>query len=258
MLFIDEIHRFNKSQQAALPSKASENGTLVLIGRRRRTRRSRCISPPALEPYTSSNPHAGGPENLLDRALGEDDNKGRWSRPRGEELVTQSGRDARVMLNTLEVAYDISGLWGRRRRDHAGRRSGGVSDTSLQIRQGGGEHYNTISALIKSVRGSDPDAAVYYLARMLEAGRTRNSSRGGLSSSPSEDIGKRREPYALTLATAAFTAVDYVGMPEGEPDTRTGGDVPRAARRVMGLVQGDSERFFGGEEKARGGDTDAP
>ena len=116
------------------------------------------------------------------------------------------------MLNALEVAFDIS----------EARESYDISrDTVREAYQtrhyrydrAGEEHYNTISAFIKSVRGSEPDAALYYLARMLEAGEDPKFIARRLIVLASEDIGNA-EPYALTLATASFTAVDYVGMPE--------------------------------------------
>jgi putative ATPase len=216
VLFIDEIHRFNKSQQAAL-LKSVENGTLVLVGATTENPSFEVISPLlsrssvyVLESLTREDLAA-----LLDRALEEDEIiKGTSVTPDArEELITQSGGDARVMLNTLEVAYDISDFG-----------EGGAEITRDLVREAyqthhyrydraGEEHYNTISAFIKSVRGSDPDAAVYYLARMLEAGEDPKFIARRLIVLASEDIGNA-EPYALTLATAAFTAVDYVGMPE--------------------------------------------
>lgn len=216
VLFIDEIHRFNKSQQAAL-LKSVENGTLVLIGATTENPSFEVISPLlsrssvyVLESLTPEDLAA-----LLDRALEEDEIiKGTSVTPDArEELITQSGGDARVMLNTLEVAYDISDFG-----------EGSAVITRDLVREAyqthhyrydraGEEHYNTISAFIKSVRGSDPDAAVYYLARMLEAGEDPKFIARRLIVLASEDIGNA-EPYALTLATAAFTAVDYVGMPE--------------------------------------------
>ena len=216
VLFIDEIHRFNKSQQAAL-LKSVENGTLVLIGATTENPSFEVISPllSRSSVYVLESLTREDLETLLDRALEEDEIiKGTVVTPEArEELVTQSGGDARVMLNTLEVAYDISDFG-----------DGGAEITRDVVREAyqthhyrydraGDEHYNTISAFIKSVRGSDPDAAVYYLARMLEAGEDPKFIARRLIVLASEDIGNA-EPYALTLATAAFTAVDYVGMPE--------------------------------------------
>lgn len=216
VLFIDEIHRFNKSQQAAL-LKSVENGTLVLIGATTENPSFEVISPLlsrssvyVLESLTREDLAA-----LLDRALEEDEIiKGTVVTPEArEELITQSGGDARVMLNTLEVAYDISdfGEDGSEITRDLVREA--YQTHHYRYDRAGEEHYNTISAFIKSVRGSDPDAAVYYLARMLEAGEDPKFIARRLIVLASEDIGNA-EPYALTLATAAFTAVDYVGMPE--------------------------------------------
>ncbi len=216
VLFIDEIHRFNKSQQAAL-LKSVENGTLVLIGATTENPSFEVISPllSRSSVYVLESLTREDLENLLDRALGEDEIiKGTLVTPEArEELVTQSGGDARVMLNTLEVAYDISdfGEDGAEITRDVVREA--YQTHHYRYDRAGDEHYNTISAFIKSVRGSDPDAAVYYLARMLEAGEDPKFIARRLIVLASEDIGNA-EPYALTLATAAFTAVDYVGMPE--------------------------------------------
>ncbi len=214
VLFIDEIHRFNKSQQAAL-LKSVENGTLVLVGATTENPSFEVISPHlsrcrvyVLESLTDEDL-----EKILDKAFKEDEFIGETTiTPEAkEELIRQSGGDARIMLNALEVAVDISDL----------RESLIDRDTIREAYQthhyrydrAGEEHYNTISAFIKSVRGSDPDGAVYYLARMLEAGEDPKFIARRLIVLASEDIGNA-EPYSLSLATAAFTAVDYVGMPE--------------------------------------------
>ncbi len=214
VLFIDEIHRFNKSQQAAL-LKSVENGTLVLVGATTENPSFEVISPLlsrcrvyVLEALTEEDL-----EKILDKAFSQDDLMGEATiTPEAkEELIRQSSGDARIMLNALEVAVDISDL----------RESLIDRDTIREAYQthhyrydrAGEEHYNTISAFIKSVRGSDPDAAVYYLARMLEAGEDPKFIARRLIVLASEDIGNA-EPYSLSLATAAFTAVDYVGMPE--------------------------------------------
>ena len=215
VLFIDEIHRFNKSQQAAL-LKSVENGTLVLIGATTENPSFEVISPLlsrcgvyVLESLTEKDLLA-----ILDKALSKDEvlKQAVLNEEAQEELIRQSGGDARTMLNALEVAFDIS----------ESRESYDISrDTIREAYQtrhyrydrAGEEHYNTISAFIKSVRGSEPDAALYYLARMLEAGEDPKFIARRLIVLASEDIGNA-EPYALTHATAAFTAVDYVGMPE--------------------------------------------
>ncbi|MEX0999753.1 MAG: replication-associated recombination protein A [Thermodesulfobacteriota bacterium] len=214
VLFIDEIHRFNKSQQAAL-LKSVENGTLVLVGATTENPSFEVISPllSRCRVYVLESLTDEDLEKILDKAFKEDEFIGETTiTPEAkEELIRQSGGDARIMLNALEVAVDISDL----------RESLIDRDTIREAYQthhyrydrAGEEHYNTISAFIKSVRGSDPDGAVYYLARMLEAGEDPKFIARRLIVLASEDIGNA-EPYSLSLATAAFTAVDYVGMPE--------------------------------------------
>jgi len=214
VLFIDEIHRFNKSQQAAL-LKSVENGTLVLIGATTENPSFEVISPllSRCRVYVLESLTEKDLGNILEKALKEDEFLEDTSiTPEAkEELIRQSGGDARIMLNALEVAVDISDL----RESLIDRETIREAYQTHHFRydRAGEEHYNTISAFIKSVRGSDPDAAVYYLARMLEAGEDPKFIARRLIVLASEDIGNA-EPYSLTLATSAFTAVDYVGMPE--------------------------------------------
>ena len=128
------------------------------------------------------------------------------------ELVRLSGGDARVMLNAVEVSLSLLATEGKEILDLEKVKES-FQTTHYRYDQTGEEHYNTISAFIKSVRGSDPDASVYYLARMLEAGEDIKFIARRLIILASEDIGNA-EPYALTLATSCFTAVNYVGLPE--------------------------------------------
>ncbi|HLE24761.1 MAG TPA: replication-associated recombination protein A [Thermodesulfobacteriota bacterium] len=217
ILLIDEIHRFNKAQQASL-LQSVEDGTLILIGATTENPSFEVISPllsrchlyilgPLAENYL---------ENILNRALTEDEfiRNIVLSKEAKKELIRLCGGDARVMLNSLELAVSLSGVEMPIKIDKDQIRE------AYQVRhykydKGGEEHYNTISAFIKSVRGSDPDAAVYYLVRMLEAGEDPKFIARRLIILASEDIGNA-EPYALTLATACFTAVNYVGMPEAQ------------------------------------------
>ena len=214
VLFIDEIHRFNKSQQAAL-LKSVENGTLVLVGATTENPSFEVISPllSRCRVYVLESLTEEDLEKILDKALSEDDviSEATITPEAKEELIRQSGGDARIMLNALEVAVDISDLREALIDRNTIREA--YQTHHYRYDRAGEEHYNTISAFIKSVRGSDPDAAVYYLARMLEAGEDPKFIARRLIVLASEDIGNA-EPYSLTLATAAFTAVDYVGMPE--------------------------------------------
>ena len=172
ILFVDEIHRWNKAQQDAL-LQSVENGTVVLIGATTENPSFEVISPLlsrcqvyVLEPLTEADL-----ELILNKALTQDElvRNVELTDEAKEELIRLSGSDARVMLNALEVAVALS---GENKPVKIGRDK--VRE-AYQVRhykydRSGEEHYNTISAFIKSVRGSDPDAAVYYLARMLEAG----------------------------------------------------------------------------------------
>jgi putative ATPase len=215
ILFIDEIHRFNKAQQDAL-LESVENGTLILIGATTENPSFEVISPLlsrcqvyVLDPLTDADL-----ETILSRALTEDElMKNVELTPAAQkELIALSGSDARVMLNALELSVALSGGRGPIRIDRKRVREA-YQTRHYRYDRSGEEHYNTISAFIKSVRGSDPDAAVYYLARMLEAGEDPKFIARRLIILASEDIGNA-EPYALTLATACLTSVHYVGMPE--------------------------------------------
>jgi putative ATPase len=130
-----------------------------------------------------------------------------------EYLIDLSGNDARVLLNGLENSIILSNkkdnniILDRNLYYEAFQR------VQLKYDKGGEEHYNTISAFIKSIRGCDPDAAVYWMARMLDSGEDPKFIARRMIVLASEDIGNA-DPYALTLATSCFTAVDYIGMPE--------------------------------------------
>jgi len=223
ILFIDEIHRFNKAQQDAL-LESVENGSIILIGATTENPSFEVISPllSRSQVYVLENLDEMELGTILNRTLQQDeilkkigDESGSSSiisKEAEEEMVRLSGGDARVMLNALEVAIDLA------KKQTPFGISREIVREAYQIRhykydRTGEEHYNSISAFIKSVRGSDPDAAVYYLARMLEAGEDPKFISRRLIILASEDIGNA-EPYALTLATAGFTAVDYIGMPE--------------------------------------------
>jgi putative ATPase len=217
VLFIDEIHRFNKAQQDALLHSV-EDGLITLIGATTENPSFEVISPLlsrcrlyTLQPLTDEHLN-----RIIDRALAEDPvlKTTTVTVADREELILLSGGDARMLLNALETAVRLA----PRRPD------GGRIVTRNEIEEafqrkyvrydkGGEEHYNIISAFIKSVRGSDPDAAVYWLARMLEGGEDPKFIARRMIVLASEDIGNAA-PYALTLATSCFTAVDYIGMPE--------------------------------------------
>ena len=216
ILFIDEIHRFSKSQQDTL-LHAVENGTIILMGATTENPSFEVITPllsrcHVLQLHSLSKQELA---EVLRRAVDEDILLSRFRLNMDKNvisLITDScGGDARKMLNTLELAISM-----------ISKNDSDVTEDyiqeALQQRQviydkDGDYHYDVISAFIKSVRGSDPDAAVYWLAVMLEGGEKPEFIARRLIILASEDIGNA-EPYALQLATAAFDAVHKIGMPE--------------------------------------------
>ncbi len=217
ILFIDEIHRFNKAQQDALLHSV-EKGTITLIGATTENPSFEVISPLlsrlrvfVLEPLGKSEL-----ETILSQALEQDDviTNDTVTIEDRDYFFLLSGGDARKLLNGLEIAFQISNA------DTTGVRhiSREILEESFQRKYSlydkkGEQHYDIISAFIKSMRGSDPDAAVYWLARMLEGGEDPKFIARRMIILASEDIGNA-DPVALILAVDAFTAVDYVGMPE--------------------------------------------
>jgi putative ATPase len=223
ILFVDEIHRFNKAQQDAfLPH--IEKGTLTLIGATTENPSFEGYRPTAFRAkvfvlaLTEKDLAA-----LLDRAL-RDEEKGLGKlgfileTDARKLLLEHSEGDARRLLNTLEIAASLMA-----RRGDACVAPTPISlpilEQALQQKallydKKGEEHYNVISAFIKSMRGSDPDAAVYWLARMLQAGEEPLFVARRMVIFASEDVGNA-DPKALPLAIAAMQAFDFVGMPEG-------------------------------------------
>ena len=214
ILFIDEIHRFNKSQQDAL-LHAVENGSIILIGATTENPSFEVISPLLsrcrvlkLNPLTSE-----ALAQILSRAKSEDvllSQQNIKMDAKAESLLLSScGGDARKMLNTFELAVSLA--------DDKSISDENISNALQQKHviydKSGDYHYDVISAFIKSVRGSDPDAAIYWLAVMLEGGEKPEFIARRLIILASEDIGNA-EPYALQLATSAFQAVHIIGMPE--------------------------------------------
>ncbi len=219
ILFIDEIHRFNKAQQDALLHSV-ESGILTLIGATTENPSFEVIAPLlsrsrvyVLEPLTQNDL-----VRILEHALDVDSAIAKKSVEilDMDFLVFLSGGDARRMLNGLEAAFylvkpDAKGIRKITKKDleNAFQRKYTIYDKT------GEQHYDTISAFIKSIRGSDPDAGVYWLARMLDGGEDPKFIARRLIILASEDIGNA-DPFASVLATNSFTAVDYVGMPEAQ------------------------------------------
>jgi len=221
LLFIDEIHRFNKAQQDALLPHV-EAGTVVLVGATTENPSFEVNAPLlsrakvlVLKPLSEEHLRA-----ILDRALA-DPERGLGREPLDcpsdvRELLAREARgDARRALSALESAAAIAvpGEDGRRRID------GKVVEEALQRKtlvydKGGDEHYMVVSAFIKSMRGSDPDAAVYWMARMLEAGEDPLFVLRRMVIFAAEDIGNA-DPNALRVAMAATDAFRFIGLPEG-------------------------------------------
>ena len=215
ILFIDEIHRFSKSQQDAL-LHAVEDGTLILIGATTENPSFEVISPllSRCRVLTLKSLEKNHLSKILDSAFQQDVILSKDDVSIGEsekELLIQSaGGDARKMLNTLEVAANLTGGKGHITKavlDEA------IQSKTLIYDKQGEYHYDTISAFIKSVRGSDPDAALYWLAVMLEGGEKPEFIARRLIIFASEDIGNA-DPNGLTLATSGFQAAHMIGMPE--------------------------------------------
>lgn len=220
ILFIDEIHRFNKGQQDFLLPYV-EDGTITLIGATTENpyfevnsaliSRSQIFE---LKPLTPENV-----KTLINRALSDRENGlGSFSADISDEamefLCDQADGDARRALNAIELGV----MTTSRGEDGKIHITLSVAEECIQKRaikfdKDGDNHYDTVSAFIKSMRGSDPDAAVYYLAKMLYAGESVTFIARRMMICASEDVGNA-DPQALVVATAAAQAVERVGMPE--------------------------------------------
>lgn len=219
ILFIDEIHRFNKSQQDALLPHV-ENGTISLIGATTENPFFQ-VNPALLSRCQLFELHYLEREELmkaLDRALTDKERGlGEYNIHLTDKavsiLIASAGGDVRILLNSLEVAaLSTAPKDGIIEIDEEIIRSS-IQRKSLAYDRDE-DHYNTISAFIKSVRGSDPNAAIYYLARMLAGGEDPLFIARRLIILASEDIGNA-EPMGLILANACYQAVERIGMPEG-------------------------------------------
>jgi putative ATPase len=215
ILFIDEIHRFSKSQQDALLG-AVEDGTIVLIGATTENPSFEVITPllSRCQVFVLKSLESADLQMLLDRALKEDE----ILRHRNIEvletdaLFRHSAGDARKLLNILEIVVGANA--GAKKIVIDNKTVTSCLQENIAIYDKGGEmHYDIISAFIKSVRGSDPNAAVYYLARMLEGGEDPLFIARRLCILAAEDVGLAN-PNALLLADSCFRIVHSIGMPE--------------------------------------------
>ena len=221
ILFLDEIHRFNKAQQDVILPHV-ENGTFTLIGATTENPSFEVISPllSRCRVFTLHQLDDEQVQSIVQRAIGDADGglgglKVELEPGAAEHLVNIANGDARVALNGLETATCATAPG-----DDGSRRIGlETIEDALQQRavlydKAGDHHYDTISAFIKSVRGSSADAALYWLGRMIEAGEDPMFIARRLIILAAEDIGLA-EPMALPMAVAAQQAVHFIGMPEG-------------------------------------------
>ncbi|MBQ6584299.1 MAG: replication-associated recombination protein A [Alistipes sp.] len=213
LLFIDEIHRFNKSQQDSLLG-AVEKGEIVLIGATTENPSFEVITPllSRCQVYTLKPMDDSQLAELLERALTTDSElkKREITVNQTEALFRFAGGDARKLLNILDILTSASE--GAITIDNQTVTNALQQNIALYDKDGE-QHYDTISAFIKSVRGSDPNAAIYYLARMLAGGEEPRFIARRLVILASEDIGLAN-PNALLLANACFDTVHKIGMPE--------------------------------------------
>jgi putative ATPase len=220
VLFVDEVHRWSKSQQDVL-LPAVEDGTITLIGATTENPYFSLVSPLLsrcillrLEPLSPADLRA-----LLERALADPERGlGALGVTMSEEafahLVEVAGGDARIGLTGLEAAVLAARAAGEP-EVNLERASDAVQHKAIVYDRQGDAHYDVISAFIKSIRGSDPDAALFWLARMLEAGEDARYIARRMVVHASEDIGLA-DPRALLVAVAAAQAVEYVGLPEAQ------------------------------------------
>ncbi len=221
ILFVDEVHRWNKAQQDALLPHV-ENGNLILIGATTENPYFEVIGALVSRSRVFQLRNLGEDDirALLDRAL-SDTKRGYGSRSvlldseASDHLIKVSGGDARNALNALELAVESTPL----DEDDVIHVTLEVAQESIQRRavlydKDGDSHYDTISAFIKSVRGSDPDAALYWLAKMLYAGEDPRFILRRLVILAGEDIGLA-DPMGLVVASSAIQAFEFIGLPEG-------------------------------------------
>lgn len=220
ILFIDEIHRFNKSQQDAFLPYV-ENGTIILIGATTENPFFE-VNAPLLSRcriYTFRPLSAQHIKEILRRALA-DEERGlgglglEVENEALEHLANIANGDARVALNALEVAANDAIRTGTRRIDLQ-LAEAAAQQRALRYDKSGDQHYDIISAFIKSMRGSDPDAAVYWLLRMLESGEDPRFIARRMVIHAAEDVGLA-DPMALVVAVSAAHALEFVGLPEAK------------------------------------------
>jgi putative ATPase len=218
VLFVDEVHRWSKSQQDVL-LPAVESGAITLIGATTENPYFSLVTPLLsrtillkLEPLEDQDLRT-----LLERALTDEEHglgahAVKVSDEALDHLATVAGGDARIALTGLEAAV-LAAVAAERDDVDLELAEGSIQQKAIVYDRQGDAHYDVVSAFIKSIRGSDPDAALFWLARMLEAGEDARYIARRLVVHASEDVGMA-DPRALLVATAAAHAVEYVGLPE--------------------------------------------
>jgi putative ATPase len=220
VLFVDEIHHFNKAQQDTFLPHV-ERGTLILIGATTENPSFEVISPllSRCQVLVLKALSADNVGTIIDRAT-HDTKRGlgaaglKITAEARDFLIQRSQGDGRVALNALETAATLAGKEASNKTIELNHLQEALQRMPLQYDKSGEEHYNVISAFIKSLRGSDPDAALYWLMRMIEAGEDPLFIVRRMIIFASEDIGNA-DPQALQVAVAVKDAVHFVGLPEG-------------------------------------------
>jgi putative ATPase len=249
ILFLDEVHRFNKAQQdALLPSV--ESGLIVLIGATTENPYFE-VNPPLLSRSTLFRLEPldeAATEELVRRGL--DAEGASIDQDALAHIVRTTLGDGRHALTTIEVAVALAE--GRAKPANVTLDDAEAAIGTKSLRYGEDEHYDVISAFIKSIRGSDPDAGLHYLARMLEAGEDARFIARRLVILASEDVGEA-DPMAIVVATAAAHAVEYVGLPEAQLNLAQAvvhlATAPKSNRSALGIwhARDDVRQGVGGE-----------
>lgn len=219
ILCIDEIHRWNKSQQAYLLPFV-EDGTIILIGATTENPSFEVIGPllsrskvVVLERLKQEDIETLVKAALKDKTNGLGNSKAKLEKDALKLLLEGSNGDARTTLNALEIAVNLTPIRNGERKVTEEKVEQALGSKKLLYDKTGEEHYNIISAFIKSMRGSDPDATVYWLARMLDSGEDPEFIVRRMIVQASEDVGNA-DPKALQIAVAAAQALQFVGLPE--------------------------------------------
>lgn len=258
VLFLDEIHRFNRAQQDALLPHVEE-GTIILIGATTENpsfevnaallSRSRVFQ---LEPLSEEDLKTILLKALHDKERGLGNYSVQITDEALEHLVHTAGGDSRNALNALELAV----LTTPPNEDGVRHITLEVAEESIQKKwirydKSGDQHYDTISAFIKSMRGSDPDAALYYLAKMLKAGEDPRFIARRIFIHAAEDVGMA-DPRALLIASAAAHAVDFIGLPEAQIPMAQAVIYIATAPKSNSVIRGITESRQAVEHERRG------